>query len=148
MTVLSEQSAKDLLTLADFLEELPADRFNYRVWVGGEWKGKADLSCGTTACALGWATTIPEFADRGLLLVRVIGVRGGVPRYRGVLGLEAASEFFGIPQVDAGFLFMPADWDAILGSPRPGEPNGDAGPAEVAAHIRRYVQERRAESGT
>lgn len=52
----------DLLEeLADFLEKLPKGRFDYGRWVGANWRGAADLSCGTTACAFGWAATLhPE----------------------------------------------------------------------------------------
>lgn len=54
--------------LADFLETVPKERFRYDVWVGKDWKGKPDLSCGTRACAAGWATTMPEFRRLGLRL--------------------------------------------------------------------------------
>ncbi|MGH7749129.1 MAG: hypothetical protein ACREQ5_30855, partial [Candidatus Dormibacteria bacterium] len=58
-----------LLRLADFLEnDVPADRFDFAHWVGKDWAGAPDLSCGTSACALGWATTIPEFQALGLKL--------------------------------------------------------------------------------
>jgi hypothetical protein len=61
-----EESNRRLLLLADFLEKLPPERFNYGEWVGKDWGGKQDLSCGTTACALGWACTMPEFQALGL----------------------------------------------------------------------------------
>jgi len=57
--------AKRLLKLADFLEKLPRKRFDYGNWIGDDWKGKADLSCGTTACALGWACAMPAFRRLG-----------------------------------------------------------------------------------
>lgn len=59
-----------LLLLASFLDNLPKERFNYNHWVGADWGGKADLSCQTTACALGWATAIPALQDAGLMLLR------------------------------------------------------------------------------
>lgn len=57
-----------LLKLADKLDEVPRNRFNYGSWVGDDWGGKPNLSCGTKACALGWATTMPEFRRLGLKL--------------------------------------------------------------------------------
>lgn len=47
-----------LTKLADFLDTLPTSRFNFRRYFGHDWTPE---QCGTTACALGWATTIPEF---------------------------------------------------------------------------------------
>lgn len=55
-----------LLKLAEFLEQMQPERFNYRYWVGLNWGGKEDLSCGTSACAFGWACTMPEFQQQGL----------------------------------------------------------------------------------
>lgn len=55
-----------LLKLADKLDSLPPARFKYSSWVGDDWKGKPDLSCGTTACAIGWGTTMPVLRRAGL----------------------------------------------------------------------------------
>jgi len=66
-----------LLKLAGFLDELPHKNFTFNSWVGFGFNGKLDLSCGTTACALGWATTIPEFRGAGLCLVTVQLKDGG-----------------------------------------------------------------------
>ncbi len=63
---MNKTQARRLLKLADFLESLPRNRFCLERWVGRGWEGKPDLSCGTTACALGWATTIPEFRKLGV----------------------------------------------------------------------------------
>lgn len=52
--------------LAQFLLELPKKRLRMDCWVGWDWQGKPDLSCGTVACAAGWATTIPDFRKLGL----------------------------------------------------------------------------------
>lgn len=59
---------KRILKLADFMEKLPRKRFNFAVFVGENWQGKPDLSCGTYACAAGWATTLPLFRKLGLVL--------------------------------------------------------------------------------
>lgn len=47
-----------LTQLARFLITLPPERFLYSEWVGADWQGHQDLSCGTHACALGWAVTL------------------------------------------------------------------------------------------
>jgi hypothetical protein len=57
MTVL-EQSNKDLLTLADFLEKKVQDE-NFDL---SEWK------CGSVCCAVGWAGQIEVFNVRGFKL--------------------------------------------------------------------------------
>lgn len=94
-----------LLKLAALLRTLPRKRFDYNVWVGGSWKGAADLSCGTTACALGWATTMPSLRRLGLHLTR-----GGSIALGGRVGaFEAARDLFAITDDDAMSLFTPAD---------------------------------------
>lgn len=112
-----------LLLLADFLEKMPEERFDYVSWVGYGWQGKPDLSCGTTACALGWATTIPELRDAGLRLVKVYSRYDGSRSHTFVTSVEypetydaidgnrysimAAKEVFGINSLEANSLFVP-----------------------------------------
>lgn len=91
-----------LLKLADFLEKLPKERFNFSSWVGDDWEGAKDLSCGTTACALGWATAMPEFHRLGLKLDSE-----GWPRYNREVGADAAKSIFAIDSEEAEFLFTP-----------------------------------------
>lgn len=98
---------KRLLKLADFLETVPRKRFDMQTWVGDEWKGKEDLSCGTSACAMGWATTIPSFRKLGLRLQRSY-VWGHSPAYGSRYGLDAAQKFFEIDLQTATLLFAPA----------------------------------------
>lgn len=129
-----------LLELADFLDQLyrtkPA-RFNFGTWVGNDWQGHPDLSCGTTACAWGWATTL--WPDRlqlqqvfyGADIAPVVCVDGKIRSM-----LEGAEEFFELDYLDARFLFMPSvnrsnyDWTS---------PPATATAADVAEHIRRFV---------
>ncbi len=67
---MSRVFAKRLLALADLVEEKEsAGRFYFNNWVGGiegSWRGKPDFSCGTSACALGWATTMKSCRKAGL----------------------------------------------------------------------------------
>lgn len=57
-----------LLKLADVLDKVPGHMWDFSTWVDGP-GDLADPACGTTACALGWATVMPEFRDLGLRLV-------------------------------------------------------------------------------
>ena len=128
MPITRAVSNRRLLKLAAFLEKLPRKRFEYSYWVGTDWKGKTDLSCGTTACALGWATTIPEFRVAGLKLTQ----RGDPINYRaGATGFSAAQGIFGISWDQAHSLFMPST-----------EAEHKATPKYVARKIRRFVKER------
>lgn len=124
-----------LLKLADFLDTVPPARFDYTVWVGEDWKGAASLSCGTTACALGWATTMPAFRRLGLHLAKdrlpsVNGDESGDPE-------AAAEEIFGLDNEEFIFLFTPAD------PIDDGYDESDATPQQVAAKIRQFVERRR-----
>ena len=128
-----------LLKLASFLDELPEHRFFYGSWVGSTWGGKEDLSCGTTACALGWAATIPEFREEGLRLKRTHGGLAyiSLPRgngYGDYEDTEAGSVFFEIDRAEAYHLFQPND---ALGNHV--SPGSTASAQDVAAHIRWFV---------
>jgi len=84
--------------------------------------------CGTPACAIGWATTIPE-----------TGLSIGGPRFvegHGMNGYSAARVAFGLGAEQALFLFEPK-W--VRGDME--SPDWTASAAEVANHIRRFVAE-------
>ena len=121
-----------LLLLADFLEKLPPERVDYHRWVGAGWKGHQDLSCGTSACALGWAATMPEFQALGLR----IRSKKGFNAYVGLEGVEApsfaapykaAKKIFDLKEGDAEYLFAPEDDDYAYS------------PVQVARKIRWFV---------
>lgn len=99
-------SNRRLLKLADFLEKLPRKRFDYGTWVGEDWAGKQDLSCGTTACAVGWACTIPAFRRAGLKLAKT-SFETGTPTFGEVTSFKAAAEFFELNMRDVDHLFNP-----------------------------------------
>lgn len=66
---MKKKHASNLRLLAKLLiERVDPDRFYFATWVGEDWQGAQDLSCGTTGCAVGWAATFPEFRDQGLAL--------------------------------------------------------------------------------
>lgn len=95
-------------------------RFNLATWAGNPdhpWEGKPDLSCGTSACAVGLATTIPEFAAAGLKLEQLY--EGGV----GLVYMDAESghtynsfhavqKFFDISASEANRLFSVGSYDS------------------------------------
>lgn len=140
MKITKAEGLKRLLRLAKFLEKLPRHRFDYGSWVGSDWEGKPDLRCGTTACALGWATTL---WPRELKLTRGDVGNGFVTRARSHLrnlencnetSFSAASTAFAIDAETALVLFSPE------GARLPKE----ATPKQVAKHIRKYVAKVRA----
>jgi len=111
--------AKRLLKLADFLEKLPEkkrkgkfDMDTFGKHVGPHHPKKYNY-CGTSACALGWATTSPYFRRLGLKAGwRKMG-RKGSPGYRWRMDMSyrklhefaAAGRLFDIPEMEAYFLF-------------------------------------------
>lgn len=112
--------------------EVPEEQFDYNQWVGNDWGGRADLSCGTSACALGWATTIPSFRKLGLRLQRdsmgsadVVNVKTGVNN-----AFSVAENLFSISREQSYRLF----------SPQAGESAATA--IEVAVKIQRFVDAR------
>jgi hypothetical protein len=141
-----ETSVRRLMLVVAKLRALPVERFDYGRWVGQNWQDAPDLSCGTTACALGWATTIPELAAAGLRLKRgtdgYVYVSDGTPDDSSFASFHAASGIFGISTDDAEYLFAPGvappKDDSFVGSDD--SPRGCAGPAEVADHIERFVR--------
>jgi hypothetical protein len=142
--------------VAKKLESLPPERFNYSSWIGKNWEGAQDLSCGTTACALGWAATIPELQEAGLCIVagwdyacdpyvalstRRQPVRQYEANYESVV---AAMWVFELTEDEVSFLFIPE-------SPQAHEEHEEAEEhctalvdtataTEVAAHIRKFIE--------
>lgn len=136
--------ASRLLKLAAFLEKLPPERFSLATWVGRFWAGKQDLSCGTTACAMGWAATMPEFRRLGLRLYStdvawngggLVAISGDSAIYHDGRedahpSLRAAKEIFGVDGHNFEDLFT-TDSRYI---------DRHAKPGEVAANIRAFVK--------
>ena len=130
-----------LLALAKFLDELDPKRFDYEVWV--TYNGKMDWAdgmkafedCGTTACALGWACTMPKFRKLGL------SMESGVPKLTGVVGaFPAARELFGLTYNESYYLFKPRNYPPRTAGSALGQgPSAQATPQEVAAHLRKFA---------
>lgn len=138
------ESERRLTKLVAILRDLPEEKFDYTHWIGPDWKGDPKLSCGTTACALGWATADEEFRELGL---RAFQSESGAPpvivfQVGGwtAHNFDAAEFFFGVTSAEASFLFSP-------GQSGPGmywwtSPWDEASPGEVAEHIEQFVEVR------
>lgn len=120
---------KRLKTLADFLRTVHNHKFDLANWRkserGSAWVADESLQhgCGTTACAIGWACSIPEFKEEGLGYY--CNIPSFVPRFsideaRKVYGAyemegwDAVTGFFGIDQVTAMDLFMASSYEGFI----------------------------------
>lgn len=111
-----------LKTLADFLENLVenGNKFDMGTWF-------RENECGTTACALGWATKIPEFKDAGLGVDPVCSWI----EYEGLYNANAAMAFFGLDGSETRSLFYAT-----------GLANGlESSKSEVVDYIREMISE-------
>lgn len=82
-----------LRTLAEHLQTVKAESFRLDDW-----------TCGTVACAVGHACSIPEFQAEGLSLYAYT-LRKSVPSYQDERGWAAVSGFFDLSYSDATYLF-------------------------------------------
>lgn len=133
-----------LLKLADLLDTIEPEAFDYAYWRVGPVGGKLG-DCGTTACALGYATLLPECGLRwveppsagswstGMWTITTDGAGAFDGVSLGPLG--AACKAFDLTFDQAEALFSPAE---------PGNdgvgPRGHASPQEVAAWIRQVCR--------
>lgn len=140
-----------LLALADLLDKLPPKKFDYSQWVGDDWKGRADLSCGTVACAFGHATTMPSLRRLGLRLVKNNYGTTNICLKKGEQLLSehnAAREIFGLNYSEFNYLFLPeafSQFDARTEYNLPvglnkKSPSKKASAKAVANHIRYFVK--------
>lgn len=136
-----------LIKVAELLEGLKKAQFRFNHYVGEDWQGKPDLSCGTTACAFGWATTIPSLRRLGLRLVPGNTFDTGYPALKehlnslSYIGEEAidlaAAKIFGLTAEETAFLFIPGDVHRGYSGL-----DCDATAKQVAKHIRKFVKTR------
>ena len=140
-----------LEAVAKKLDALPRERFDYGQWVDHSWKGNPDLPCGASACALGWATTIPALRKAGLRLSRKREpILGAFYAYVHIVGhrktrnecgqldklltsINAAAKIFDISVPEAAYLFIPA-------SVYRNRPAANASAKRVAKHIREFIK--------
>lgn len=110
---------KRLQKLADHLRTVPAAKLDMNIW-----------SCGTSACAMGHACTIPSFKRAGLRLVRLENAEGKehfYPDFKGASDFGAAEEFFDIKYSVAEHLFSSFEY------------RGRPSPATVAKRIESVI---------
>ncbi len=74
--------------------------------------------CGTAACALGWAGTIPAFNRAGLKMVPIKSNCGSDSAYvtyssasGNIQGFQAAEQFFKLTEEEAESIFDPSSYD-------------------------------------
>lgn len=126
-----------LLTLASFLEtQVPEDKFRMDTWV-------VDVhTCGSSACAFGWACRIPEFKALGLKLVE------SGPSYNGEVDFRAAQTFFDLSRMESMWLFGAeinddaTDDDLDNYTQEEIERHSET-PKDVAQRIRKFVRDQR-----
>lgn len=114
---------KRLKHLARFLltGHIPGKFSLDRWWNGVEKQPR----CKTTACAVGWATTLPSFRKAGLSM----DFEDYMPQYKTHFGFSAVAAFFEISYAEATFLF---DNRAYTKSHR--------GRRDVARRINKFVE--------
>lgn len=125
---------KRLLRLAKFLRRVPKRRFNMMIWASGLFCGRpkeVEHKCGTSACALGWASSIPSFKRDGLILKNDFDSDEAYVFFDGVDGYCAASRFFEIGYESAKYLF-----DSEYGWVNRNKET----PKQVAERIERFVK--------
>lgn len=130
-----------LLKLAAFLRLLPPEKFDLEYWVSnskGALRGNEEAdprSCGTKACAMGWATTMPLFRRLGLVFNHgtalaqvVVAIEREDLGYSCHDSLYVACHMFAISYQESELLFTPT----VQGH--------RSSPSEVADLIERLVQ--------
>jgi len=130
-------NATRLLKLADFLDQLPRQKFDFARIAHEGHKSMRDAlkagkhRCGTVACAIGWTPVVFPRLVRWVTLN--IGSRDLDVCLRSdddSIDFDAAAQIFDIEYDDACFLFDPGD--SRLGD--------GATPKQVAKHIRKFVK--------
>jgi hypothetical protein len=140
-----------LLKLAEFLDSLPEEKFDFMQVMCIEGKPPIEAlaagheDCGTKGCAIGWCPVVfpelvtwvpgPTFYSE----VKYVAMIDGPLVYAGQLEesiMLVGKLLFGLDQHQTTLLFMPntADFDD-----EDVQLSGDARPIDIAAHIRKFV---------
>lgn len=85
-----------LTVLRDFLLALPPEKVDLSLWSN---------RCGTLACAVGWACTIPEFNEAGLVRWQRSEDDSIAPYYNRLHSWDAVEAFFELSMDEASALF-------------------------------------------
>lgn len=127
-----------LLKLAKLLRSKEVkDHFDMTIWGNHKFcetvaQGKEN-PCTASACAFGWACSIPEFRQAGLKMQLGMYIHPNIC-FRGKLDEEAAALFFGITYSKAIHLFMPSSY-------KDSDDLEPITPLEVAERIEEMVKE-------
>ena len=113
---MNDKGRKRLMILAGFLPHVPEHRLNMRYWIDPrnspppindtifpsfEAEGLDNLlQCDTIACAAGWACTIQEFREDGLIQYST-----GSPIFEGLTAFEALQDFFTLDEEQCEYIF-------------------------------------------
>ncbi len=132
-----------LLALADYLTLVPREKFSYASWMSSkrpnfyESKDSNPRSCGSYACALGWATTMKQFQRLGLTMlihptsrVRFPSLIDADPEDTERGSTRASAKIFGLTHWQHRYLFVPGYASLSCG----------ATALRVAQHIRDFVE--------
>ena len=104
-----------ILILADFVSKVKPKQWDFSVWIGNDWEGAPDLSCGTTACAMGWGTAVPQLRRLGLRMVKNNFGPGGSMELHKRDGkkvydfISIGRELFGLSRAETYHLFVPRE---------------------------------------
>jgi hypothetical protein len=102
--------------MVTMLRNLPEEnQFNLESW-----------SCGTSACAVGWACVNPVFIEQGLTRRHT-----GAPEFKGYTSWDAVEAFFEINATQSEHLFDYETYPKFCGT----------GPNEVADRIEAFIAE-------
>lgn len=93
-----EHAIERLRELYAMMFGVPDERVNLKDWISST-RFSAN-TCGTTACAVGWATVYPPFVEQGLEM------EGKTPVFRYATNWGAVRDFFGIQQEVSSYLFQ------------------------------------------
>lgn len=123
-------NTKRLMKLIEFMEKLPKKaNEHFSMWRWIKHRGEDDhgfgkyirpgdpMTCGTTACALGWAATVPSFRKAGL---KVYAEEDGPDNY------DVAVRFFDLDHMQFEEIF--------------GGTNDDKTPKQWAKRVRKLVR--------
>ena len=101
-------NAERLLKVCEVLSKVPAKKFDLAIWIDRDRDNYGKGTCGTVACAIGWAAQDPWFKRRGLRLNEY-----DLPKVRGFDNTptwDAISAFFDIDVYEVQYLFLSAHY--------------------------------------
>lgn len=131
---------KRLSLLARVLDRVPREHFDLHGFADHLKVSPEKISaarhlttCGTTACACGWAATIPSFRKAGLKITEWFSGDTGTISFHGNTSSAAVCAFFGLTWPQASRLFWADQYPK----------NKRRSPRAVAARIRAMLKEDR-----